>query len=168
MVADRFREDLRGYGDGSGRQAFVFTLPKPLWDAEPAAFHVVHAGSAVPLVRSSAELRSVPVDPDAVPPWLAPINARLAHLENALVVTARAAAVAQGGVRQLGAGHPDDRVETVELTQLRLDQAVKTQGAVLAGLRAELAAARRHGRLHLALTLCLAAALGAAILVLRP
>ncbi|MEQ8817613.1 MAG: hypothetical protein RLO51_24475 [Thalassobaculum sp.] len=167
VVADRFREDLRGYGDGSGRHAFVFTLPKSLWDAEPASFHVVHAGSPVPLMRSSADLRSVPVDPEAVPAWLAPVNSRLAHLENALVATARAAALAQISLRRLGTEQRgDDRIETVEAAQLRLDQTTKAHGALLSGLRVDLVTARHRGRMHLALTVALAMALGGTLVVL--
>lgn len=177
VVADRFREDLRGYGDGSGRHAFVFTLPKGLWDADPAGFHVVHAGSTVPLVRRDRDGRLVTREGHGgageagsgeigSPGWLGPVSARLAHLETALVSTARAAALTQINLRELGR---DERLAALEETQLRIDRALKAQAEALAGLREELQAARRGGRAHLALTLLLAAGGGAlAALLLHP
>lgn len=179
VVADRFREDLRNYGDGSGRHAFVFTLPKALWDADPAGFHVVHAGSSVPLVRPEGELRKLPpagAGPglDGGPDWLAPVSARIAHLETALVSTARAAALTQINLRELGRPEGrddgrDDRLSTIEQSQMRIDQALRIQSAALSELRAAVDRLRGGGRLHLALTLALLPAVAAlATLVLRP
>ncbi|WP_193182392.1 hypothetical protein [Nisaea sediminum] len=51
VTADRYREDLVQYGGGSGRHAFVFTLPKELWAEDAAAFYACFAGSNVPLLR---------------------------------------------------------------------------------------------------------------------
>lgn len=51
LVAERFREDLVGYGDGSGHHAFVHTLPRHLWDSAPDEFHAHFTGTDVPLLR---------------------------------------------------------------------------------------------------------------------
>lgn len=51
VVADRYREDLVDYGDGSGRHAFVYTLPRELWTADPAEFYACYIGTRVPLLR---------------------------------------------------------------------------------------------------------------------
>lgn len=184
VVADRFREDLRDYGDGSGRHAFVFTLPKPLWDADPAGFHVTHAGSSVPLVRPGGATRKVPpLDPGAqegssgvtpagapggaahrspggAPDWLGPVAARLSHLETALVSTARAAALTQIGLRDLELPpDPSDRLSALEQSQLRIDHALRVQSAAIGELRSATDQLRGAGRLHLVLTLALLAGL---------
>lgn len=185
VVADRYREDLRRYGDGSGKHAFVFTLPKPLWDADPAGFHVTHAGSSVPLVRLDGGARKVPAaaaeahagspgattpgvpggaaiqSPGGAPNWLAPVAARLSHLETALVSTARAAALTQIGLREVAGAERDERLAAVEEAQLRIDRSLKQQAADLAELRAELQGLRWRGRAQLALTLLLLTAVTA-------
>lgn len=51
VKANRFREDLRTYGDGSGKHAFVFNLPKEYWSRQPSLFHACYAGTDVPLLR---------------------------------------------------------------------------------------------------------------------
>lgn len=50
-TANRFRQDLVHYGDGSGRCAFVFNLPKELWARDPGAFYACFQGTSVPLMR---------------------------------------------------------------------------------------------------------------------
>lgn len=51
VTADRFREDLKDYGDRTGHCAFVFNLPKELWAEEPGGFYAVFADTQMPLMR---------------------------------------------------------------------------------------------------------------------
>ena len=65
VIADRFREDLRDYGDGSGKHAFVVDLEKDLWNRSPAEFHAYFTGTNVPLLRGQRVTE--PFDPVAEP-----------------------------------------------------------------------------------------------------
>lgn len=59
--ADRYRQDLEGYGDGSGKHAFVFNLPKELWAEDSATFHACFEDVAVPLLRGPRCSRLQPI-----------------------------------------------------------------------------------------------------------
>jgi hypothetical protein len=52
VVADRYREDLVSYGNGSGRHAFVFTLPRDIWNAPASQFSARFHNTDIPLLRN--------------------------------------------------------------------------------------------------------------------
>jgi len=54
LVADRFREDLVGYGDGSGKHAFVYNIDRDLRNRPASEFHAYFAGTDIPLLRGAA------------------------------------------------------------------------------------------------------------------
>ena len=60
-LADRYREDLEGYGDGSGRHAFVYNLPKELWAEDSATFYACFEGVNIPLLRGPRCSRLQPI-----------------------------------------------------------------------------------------------------------
>ena len=90
LVADRFREDLVGYGDGSGLHAFVYTLPRHLWEASPDEFHARFAGTDVPLLRGrramalATEAEPANAGEETVEPATEPERDRLAGRVEAL------------------------------------------------------------------------------------
>lgn len=68
LQANRYREDLTRYADGSGKHAFVLNLPKALWSVDPGTVYACFAGTNVPLMRGPrcSELKVPPAhqDPD--------------------------------------------------------------------------------------------------------
>lgn len=93
-VADRFREDLVGYGDGTGKHAFVVNLDKDLWHRPAAEFHATFTGTSVPLLRGDRatdllddetpiEITETETSPN--PPDLVHMVARMEQLERAFV-----------------------------------------------------------------------------------
>lgn len=94
VLADRFREDLVSYGDGTGKHAFVFNLDKDLWNRPAAEFHAHFTGTSVPLLRGQRATDLLDDQPPIeitqsetmpIPPDLVHMVARIEQLERAFV-----------------------------------------------------------------------------------
>lgn len=120
-VADRYREDLLDYGDGSGRHAFVFTLPKGLWSADPSTFHACYAGTDVPLLRGP---RCSFLQPEAFDQEVFSTSRQLARRENTLsdddfgAVIARIEACERAVVSLVHMAHPSSEFQRDRVAQL--------------------------------------------------
>lgn len=134
VVADRHREDLVGHGDGSGHHAFVFTLPKDLWSADPSTFHACYAGTGVPLLRGPrcSLLRRTAFDPEAVAASLDPGRSAVALSDTDFgAVVARMEACERAVVSLVHMAHPSsdlqrDRVAQIESVRESFDRVARS------------------------------------------